>query len=321
MRTNNWRFLHVALGIAIGVSSGARAADFVVPRFILTGGSYYSFDLVLNLAYTGTSNATVSLTMLNAAGQPILSATAQPVCNPCVLLLDGGQRQRRVSLSQLVLDAGGFSGFVLGLATLSTGGDVANLSVHGTSFMIYSGPDDFQAHDQPLIAVGPGLGSAPIGLFDHLPEREGSITTTPYTSDSSIEIAYVGDTSVDVDLYLRTPPLGAPLRSALGDDVCYPCSYHLDTANRLRLVSINSAIESAGGFSSPDLEIWGEIAASGDVDSAAIDAAIVSSFSSPFELGFERYLPVAVQSRAPDVAVFFDGFEHGDLSRWNLASP
>lgn len=303
--------------VTLAAGFSASAAEFVLPRFILTGGSSYGHEVVLQFAYTGETEATLALTLLNSSGQPLLSSSSQPVCNPCLFELDGGLRQRKIRFSDLVVDAGGLSGALIGLARLSTTGDVANLSLHVTTVQLHSGPTDFRAQDQPLIEVGPGLGSPPIAMFDHLPEEEGSVLTGGHL-DSWVELAYVGSMAVDFDLYLRTPPLGAPLRSALGNDVCYPCSFHLDPSLRVKIVSVNGAIESAGGFSAPELEIWGEIVASGDIEQAAVAAKVVSTPASFYEGGFESFVPAPVAVRAPDVAVFCDGFEHGDALRWGV---
>ncbi|MCI0452504.1 MAG: hypothetical protein L0Z51_08975, partial [Candidatus Latescibacteria bacterium] len=124
----------LALVIAFLADSSA-ARTFVLPHVIETSGdtgvTNFAFDTGFQAVYTAglvdgepVSSATVEVYLLNASGLPITSATANPLCDPCVFTLNSATRRVSTTFQALIDAAGGFSGSVaLGFALFEVTGD------------------------------------------------------------------------------------------------------------------------------------------------------------------------------------------------------
>lgn len=277
-------------------------------------GQPFSFSIDLNVFYAGGlpgttvgSGATVNLRLYDdLTGQPLLSMTGQPVCDPCSANLTNVNRKHLFSFDALIRAAGGFPrADVRGFATVEVMGDTRNVSIQDIGTNTHTGPNDLewlQPFD-PGPLMTPDLREAEQALRTHglanLVEKQGTINNTPFTFDTNISMTYMGGlpgfptgTGATVDLTIFDEATGLPMKTATNQDVCNPCTTVLDTTTRKRTIVMDDMIVANGGFGAQQVKLgFGIVVLHGDDPSGVnILSFVVNSHTSPFDLsvfGFE----------------------------------
>lgn len=162
-------------------------------------------------------------------------------------------------------------------------------------------------------AALPRAAAAGAYLVSHFLEKSGTITNTTYTFDTTLYFVYPGGQAgttnnggATVDLYLFDNS-GNPLKSGTSADVCNPCSYSVNSAQRKVSARIDDLIVAAGGFASQVVTGYALILVGGaDPDGLHVSGTFVNSKSSVFDLDIA---PLDIQKVTFINLIFADGFE------------
>jgi hypothetical protein len=152
------------------------------------------------------------------------------------------------------------------------------------------------------VAVTAGTAMAKTFVLPHILEKSGTISNSPNTFDTQVEITYArglvdGKTAkgATASLYLYDST-GALLVGAGGATVCGPCEMSLGGSGSLRKVSvrIDDLITAKGGFASPQEVVtgFGVLVVNGDDKNVAVQGFVVNSHTGPFDLSF---LPIPAE--------------------------
>ncbi|MBP9663274.1 MAG: VCBS repeat-containing protein [Pyrinomonadaceae bacterium] len=128
-------------------------------------------------------------------------------------------------------------------------------------------------------------------VVPHFIEKVGLVNTTQFTFDTTFFVTYLGGIGNDdlapgasIDLYIFDDLTGQPLKSLTNIDVCNPCSFTVNTANRKAIGNVEGIANSVGGL--PRVNVTGSMLfiAAGDVEEMAIVAHVINAHTSPQDL-------------------------------------
>jgi hypothetical protein len=116
--------------------------QFVIPRLVETAGTPMSdpgtSDVIMHALYVGglpgissVGGANLDVYLRDIPTGDVLMGPGGPVCDPCTYVIgQAGGRSSRISLEELIDDAGGFDGAsVQAFGALTIGGDAGDLLV------------------------------------------------------------------------------------------------------------------------------------------------------------------------------------------------
>lgn len=314
----------------------ASARTWVIPHVLERSGTIsntqYTFDTDMFMTYTpglaGTpagDGATADFYLYDNTGQLMRAAGGAIVCNPCTYNLGAGgggtpaSRKVKLAMDELIMNAGGFDTSVkLGFGVLVVGGqDPDGVSVQGFVTNAHTSAFDLSVFGfnpeeiKSTLAPGPQLlgTSSRTWIIPHVLEKSGKISNTQYTFDTQMFAVYSGGlpgqpptSSATMNLYLFDNT-GVPWSGPIGD-VCNPCTYALDGANRKRSITLDDLIVgNGGGFGgSPTKEGFAIAVVEGDVDQVSLQGFVVNSHTNAFDLSVFGFSPVEIQAAA-NVAV------------------
>jgi hypothetical protein len=322
--------LAAVAAIALSSASSASARTWVIPHILERDGSIantqFTFDTQIHASYARgltdgltTESASIDFYLYNAStGEPLLSASAQPVCLPCQFMLgDHGPRliPRKLSISvdDLIQAAGGFpSPVVQGFGVVVAGGeDPEGVDLQGFIVNAHTSAFDlsvFGFEPQPILAEAQGI-PARSYVVPHVFETSGRVTNTPYTFDTQFFMTYAaglaglpGGAGAQVDLYLFDD-FGVPWAGPAGE-VCNPCSFDLSDAQRKRTVTLEELIlTNGGGFPASTPSGLAVLVVQGDAAHVALQGFVVNSHTNAFDVSVFGFTPEEVRAPAGNVAV------------------
>ena len=146
-----------------------------------------------------------------------------------------------------------------------------------------------------LGAIVPLRAHARTFLVPHVLEKEGTVSNTTYTFDTTLWMTYSPGmvdnepvSSATVDLYLLNND-GSPMLSTTAVPVCNPCSFNLDGTTRRQTASLENLITSAGAGGWNVKTGFALLEVSGDDTHVAISMGVANAHSSAFDL--DMYFP------------------------------
>ncbi len=142
-------------------------------------------------------------------------------------------------------------------------------------------------------------------VIPHVLEKSGRISSTTNTFDTTLMITYdggLGDTldngGATVDLYLYDDATALPMRGSAGE-VCNPCTFQMDAANRKRAVVLDDLILAKGGFDQESKTGYALAVVSGpDPDGVVMQGFVVNSHTGPFDLSVFGFDPQPIGADA-----------------------
>ncbi len=124
-------------------------------------------------------------------------------------------------------------------------------------------------------------------VIPHVLESSGRITNTTFVFDTTFFITYTGGlidgtagTGATVDFYIFDDFTGQPLRSATNVEVCNPCTFSPNAANRKGIGNIEGIANSVGGLPRPNVTGYMVFDVSGDFDDVDVSGFIFNSHTS-----------------------------------------
>ena len=299
------------------------ARTFVIPHFIEQPGTIantqYVFDTGLQALYTPglidgetPTSATVNLYLFNNAGVPLMSQTANPVCNPCTFVLNSATRRVSPAFDDLILAAGGFPGAVVtGFALIEVSGDAQHVALNAYTNNAHTSPFDldFFFHEIPELPAGLDA-DLRLMVFPRLVESSQS-TINPYSFDTSLYALYGGGvggssipagTGATVSLYLFNTD-GTLKKSATVQNVCAPCAVNISSGTPKATFSLQNLFIAAGGFAAAVETGFALVAIQGTADAVAVGGIMSNSHTNPFDLGIAELEPREVPTSTPPTAV------------------
>lgn len=256
---------------------------------------------------TGTG-ATARLRIYDGLfGHPLLSATNQPVCDPCSVDLTMTDRKRTFSFDELIRAAGGFPRpNVTGFATVEVSGDTRKVVMDPRSLRTLDSANRVEFVNQAMIFRMQA--PPPIQLGYVLPtiiETPGTVNTTQFTYDTLISMSYTGGLpgipgggGAEVDLHLLDDATGLPMTHN-GQNVCSPCTYQLAPTNRKISIRVNDLITARGAFDAGTKLGFGLLVVRGqDPDAVNVLGFVVNAHTSPFDLSVFGFAPQPTPAEA-----------------------
>lgn len=155
-----------------------------------------------------------------------------------------------------------------------------------------------------VFAFSPAALCARTFVLPHVLEKEGTISTTPYTFDTTLYLTYNGSLhgtdkqSAQVQLFLYEHATGLPMRGA-GASVCAPCTYTLDAQHRRLAIRLDDLITEAGGFNAPVKTGFGVVVVSGPgADAVNLQCLIVNSHENSRDVSVFGFDPQPILAEA-----------------------
>lgn len=319
------RFSHtVVFAVAFAVLPVASfARTFIVPHVIETNGTTINpnqFDTSFEAVYTAglvdgepISNATVNVYLLNNAGAPIMSATANPVCNPCVFGLNAATRQLGNSFDNLINAAGGFAGgVVVGFALFEVTGDDDHVEISAATVNSHTSAFDLSLFYHDVAELPAGLDpSLRLIVFPHFIEGSTATNAAQYAFDTNIYAAYGGGvggssipagTGATVSLYLFNAN-GTLKKSATNNNVCAPCTQVVSAGSPKSSFSLQNLWGAAGGFASGVETGFALVSINGTADAVAVQGLFVNSHTNPFDVTITELEGREVPTSSPPTAI------------------
>ena len=307
----------MVVGLAVvAFANLIHSKTWVIPHVLDTSGNISSqpnsFDTQLTFATvtpeTATSNTPVSieLYLYDNTGAP-MRGLGGAVCNPCMFELLGNQRQLNLTVGDLVnTNGGGFDSAVkLGFGVIVVGGGQEDrVKIEGRIINSLDTTSNLSAFVFTPREIVPGNGSPSTRTFvlPHILEKEGTISTTQFTFDTTIFMTYTpssgGTTGATASLYLYDDS-GNPMQTKTGEAVCNPCQYQLGSAARKQSVRIDDLITAKGSFDTAVKTGFGVIVVGGDdANGVALQSFVVNSHTSPFDLSVFGFEPQPIAASA-----------------------
>ena len=308
----------------VSIADSSPARTFVLPHVVETSGStistQFAFDTAFQAVYTAglvdgepVSSATVSVYLLNAAGAPILSATADPVCNPCVFALNPATRRISHTFDSLINAAGGFpGGAVLGFALFEVTGDDDHVEIGATTVNSHTNAFDLDVVFPDVVELPEGLDpSLRLIVFPHVTESSTATNNSQYAFDTSFYAVYAGGvagssipvgTGATVSLYLFNSN-GTLKQSLNGTNVCAPCAQVVNAAGPKVTFSLQNLFLSAGGFANAAETGFALVSIGGTADAVALQGTLVNSHTSAFDVAISALEGREVPTSLPPTAV------------------
>jgi hypothetical protein len=299
------------------------ARTFVVPHFIEQPGTIantqYTFDTGFQAVYTPglidgetVTSATVRLYLFNNAGSPIMSQTANPVCNPCTFVLNSATRRVADTFDALIVAAGGFpGGVVTGFALFEVSGDAQHVALSAHTNNAHTSPFDldFFFHEVPELPAGLNNGLR-LMVFPHFVESSLSIVNAN-SFDTSFYALYGGGvggssipagTGATVSLYLFNAD-GTLKKSVTLQNVCAPCTANINSGSPKATYSLQNLFTAAGGFAAGVETGFALVAIQGTANAVAVDGYLANSHTNPFDLAIAELEPREVPTSTPPTSV------------------
>lgn len=162
-------------------------------------------------------------------------------------------------------------------------------------------------------------------VLPHVLEKQGSVTSTPFTFDTTIFATYTPGlpgtgpgggggggaaggadnarrpSGATVEFFLYDDD-GSPMQGGAGAgmpprDVCNPCTMQLDAQNRKQSFHLDDLIVEAGGFDEVVKTGFGVLVVGGaDPKGVNLQGFVVNSHSGPFDLSVFGFLPEEIRS-------------------------
>lgn len=290
--------------------SSAIGKTLVFPHALEVSGRVsdtpYTFDTNLtfeNLTGAQGTSSTVDIYWYDPSGQPLTSATGQPVANPHSLnVVSRGPRQT-VSLDGMITGNGGFetpTTVKLGFGIIVVGGaDPDGVTLQG--FVVNSHTSAF---DLSVFGFDPVPIEAPAALksyvIPHVLETSGKITNTQNTFDTQFFMTYVGGLagagpagSVEVTMTLWNTD---NTRMTGAGGVLAPVSFTMSASNRYSSIFLEDLINTAGGFGADSSrDGYATIDVVGDTSNFAAESFVQHALSGPNDLAADGgFFPATV---------------------------
>jgi len=320
-----FRFSHTVVLVATFVVLPASpfARTFVIPHVIESNGTTNSpnqFDTSFQAVYTPgmvdgelVSAATVNVYLFNNAGAPVMSAAANPVCNPCVFALNGATRQINQTFDSLINAAGGFPGnVVVGFALIEVTGDDDHVTLGATTANSHTSAFDldFFFHEVPELPAGldPSLR---LIAFSRFIESSMSTSASPFAFDSNFYAVYAGGvggssipagTGATVSLYLFNAN-GTLKQSSNGSNVCAPCIQAVSAGSPKASFILQNLFLAAGGFANAAENGFALVSISGTADAVSVQGLVVNSHTNPFDVAISELEGREVPTSVPPTAI------------------
>jgi hypothetical protein len=297
------------LGFGLTASATLPASrSLVIPHVVETAGTVgntqNAFDTLVHAVYTpglagiaGGSKASLRLYLYSNSGDPMVGSGGTAVCNPCTRSLGTSIRKVDMRIDDLIVgNGGGFEKHTkLGFAVIVIGGsDPDGVAVDAQIVHSHTGPFDLS-----IANIGPiPVPATPHDLaIPHVVEKQGTISTTQFTFDTSLFVTYTaglagtpsgGGASFDLYLFAKS---GEPMRT-FGGDICSPCGYTLSESKRKVTIRLDDLIEAHGGFDTKVKSGFAIIVLGGaDPGSLGIQGFVVNSHTSAFDLSVFGFQP------------------------------
>ncbi len=174
-----------------------------------------------------------------------------------------------------------------------------------------------EVYDQAAQANRARGGGDALLFYPHIVEQQGSISSTPNGFDTMFVFVATGPyvesflkgggappsekslTDVTVSLYLYDNAGQAAL-SATSTPVAFPAVYTLGSMTPRVSVTLENLFQVAGGYASASFQGFAVLSvSSGDWNDVAVQAFLLNSHSSAFDLSISALEPVRVQDVAP----------------------
>ncbi len=173
--------------------------------------------------------------------------------------------------------------------------------------------------DQAAQANRASGGGDALLFFPYLLERLGTISTTPYTFDTTIHLVATGSLTgqglkggapgadktaptVTVNLYLYTNN-GQPATGGGGGQVANPATFELGPATPKVSISLETLFLNAGGFPSSLYVGYGVLSiSSGDWSDVSVEGLLINAHTGPGDLSVTPLKPVRVQNTQAPLA-------------------
>ncbi|HXV14032.1 MAG TPA: T9SS type A sorting domain-containing protein [Candidatus Krumholzibacteria bacterium] len=310
--------------VAVSVANTSNARTFVLPHVIESSGdasnTSFAFDTSFQAAYTAglvdgepVSNATVNVYLLNAAGAPVVSATANPVCNPCVFVLDSATRRVSAAFQTLIESAGGFAGgVVLGFALFEVTGDDDHVDIGATVVNSHTSPFDLDVAFPDVVELPGGLDpSLRLIVFPSVVESSTGTVNALNAFDTIFYAVYGGGVAgssipagagATVSLYLFNDN-GTLKQSQIGNNVCAPCAQVVSAGSPKATFSLQNLFIGAGGFAFGVEVGFALVSISGTADAVGLQGFFLNSHTSPFDLSTASLEAREVPTSSPPTGV------------------
>lgn len=283
---------------------------FVLPHVLERTGritdTQNTFDHMIEITYSGDSSATVLMHFFDSSGKPMESGTGAPICNPCTATPSTLARKVSIRIDDMITLNGGFAvPTYQGYAVFEVEGEDPN-NVGLTTFIVNSHTGPFDLARTEMRPVEQTHESRRTWVIPHILEKQGSISDTQFTFDTTIFATYTGASTATTQLFLYSAT-GSPLTANAGTAVCNPCTFDLTTSSRKVSIRMDDLIQAAGGFASPDeLKTSFALLLSGgsDPDHVTYGGFVVNSHTSPFDLSVFGFEPQPIAAEAQRTIVF-----------------
>lgn len=308
------------LVLLVAASTTAAARTFVFPHVIerefTISTQTYTIDTTFYFTFTSgvggtpaSTGAAVDLYLFGASGTA-LTNNGLVVCAPCSYSVGPSQRKQSVRVDELIVARGGSfdSSVKLAYAVVTTSGEQADgVTVSAFTVNSHTGPFDLDMVElQPVESKGHFYYSIP-----HILERSGTTSTTTYTFDHTIFATYTAGQAglasgagATLALYLFDNNAGSPLANH-GENVCFPCSFTLDSSTRKLTIGIDALITARGGSFDSNVKLGHAlIVLTGDTTNVSLTSLLANAHTGPFDLSLaeQRAEPIGGVSSSPCAA-------------------